>query len=75
MRHEEPKTYAEIAAIMGVSRQRVEQIAESGLRKLRQAYGSTFRGRHKVYECEGIADPGTLRFTSKRRHPKHGARP
>jgi hypothetical protein len=49
--------HAEIAELVGLSRQRVAQIERKALNKLRFLCDSKFRGVHVIYDAEGVPEP------------------
>ena len=51
-------SHEEIGELLGLSRQRVQQIERRAMLKLRKACGSKFRGKHLPYDSEGVPEPG-----------------
>lgn len=59
-------TATEIGLILGLSRQRVEQLERNAIRKLRKAAGSTYFGPYKIRDTVGIAENSDTRDRSNR---------
>lgn len=51
-------SHREIGELLGMSRQNVQLIERRALTKLRIACGSTVRGPWKIYDSEGVPEPG-----------------
>lgn len=58
-RYQDRMTLEEIGAVLGVSRQMVQLIEKSAMRKLRAAFGSTATGGAGpyIYDSEGVREP------------------